>query len=445
MSDRGNWWRLAGLMALLYAVQGAFWPLLAVHLQDLGIGGRWRGAIFATLALGSFAMPMGAGQLVDRLMPAQRYLSLAYAVGTGLLAVMAMGVLTTPRALFGLFLLYWLIIAPTSGLATALALRNLARPQQQFGAIRAWGTGGWMAVGWLVTAVLAITGSAHAGHGAYEAFGLAAVISAILSVFCLSLPDTPPLAVGSIAASGPRGAASWCAGPWSRSFSSTAFGVCLTTPFIYQVMPSYFESRGLPRAWISSVMTLGQYPEVAALAALPWMFRRFGYKGTMLLGIVAYAVRYVSLALDPPLWLAIAGIPLHGLGVAFFTVGGQVYFDSLAPGHRRASAQALLMVLTSGFGSLLGSLLAGELMSLGARVGVGTGMSSGFGSENYPLVFLAPAVINLGLIVIFGCGFHPHREKEPKPLPSPASIGEPAQSQRLSGMAFEMPQRGDPP
>ena len=32
-------WRLSAMMALVYAVQGSFWPLLAVHLADLGIGG----------------------------------------------------------------------------------------------------------------------------------------------------------------------------------------------------------------------------------------------------------------------------------------------------------------------------------------------------------------------------------------------------------------------
>ena len=66
--NAGVRWRLSGMMALVYAVQGAFWPLLAVHLQDLGIDGRTRGWIFATLALGSLSMPLGAGHLVDRLM-----------------------------------------------------------------------------------------------------------------------------------------------------------------------------------------------------------------------------------------------------------------------------------------------------------------------------------------------------------------------------------------
>ena len=81
-------WRLSGMMVLIYAVQGSFWPLLAVHLADLGIEGRGRGWIFATFALGSLAMPLGAGSLVDRLMPTQRYLALIYAMGSGILAVL---------------------------------------------------------------------------------------------------------------------------------------------------------------------------------------------------------------------------------------------------------------------------------------------------------------------------------------------------------------------
>src|SRR5512135_781243 len=129
-------WRLAGMMALLYAVQGAFWPLLTVHLRDLGIDGRGRGWIFATMALGSLAMPLGAGQLVDRLMPIQRFLALVYALGTGFLVVLACGVTARSDVLFVLFLVYWLLTAPASGLSNALAMRNLARPREEFGAVR---------------------------------------------------------------------------------------------------------------------------------------------------------------------------------------------------------------------------------------------------------------------------------------------------------------------
>jgi MFS family permease len=248
-----------------------------------------------------------------------------------------------------------------------------------------------MTVGWLVTIVLSWSG---ARSGAYGVFGLAAGLSALLAGYCLTLPDTPPLDVGPRRVPGSREALELIRRPSMAVFLGTAFGVGLTTPFIYQVMPPYLESRGLPRAWISTAMTLGQYPEIAALAALPWLFRRLHYKGTLALGIGAYAVRYASLALDPPLWVAVAGIPLHGFGVACFTIGGQIFIDGQAPANRRAGAQALLMVLTTGIGSLLGSLLAGEVLDR-------------FPGD-YPLAFLIPCVINVGMLATFWAGFRPH-------------------------------------
>jgi MFS family permease len=381
------------MMTLLYAVQGAFWPLLAVHLQDLGVSGRWRGGIFATIAVGAMALPLGAGQLVDRFLAIQWVLAVFAAAGTGLLATLACSTITAPPALFILFLGYWLLTSPMNGLSAALALRNLARPHEQYGSVRLWGTFGWMAVGWLVTGVLIGSGSAQAGQGAYAAFGLAAALSALLSLYCLSLPNTPPLAGTAPGPDAPsrRAALELVRRPVVAVFLATAFGVSLTTPFMYQVVPPYLESRGLQRACTSSVLTLGQCSEIAALAALPWMFRRFSYKGTLALGIAAYVLRYGSLAFNPPLWLAIAGIPLHGVGIACFTVFGQVFFDGQAPTHLRASAQGLLMVLTAGIGSLVGSLMAGEL---GSRLRV-----------DHPAVFLVPCLINLGVLAGFWVGF----------------------------------------
>jgi MFS family permease len=397
-------------MAMVAAVQGAYWPLLAVHLHDMGIQGRWRGAIFATLALGSIIMPLGAGQLVDRLLPTQRFLALAYALGAGLLAILASGAVVAPTALFAFFLVYWLVIAPTIGLSAALALRNLPRPGEQFGGVRLWGTIGWMAAGWIATGVMTWSGSTRAGQGTYAAFGLAATLAAVLSLYCLTLPNTPPLAVGARGASGPREALDMLRRPVVASFLVTAFGVCLTTPYLYQVIPPYLESRGLARPWISTVMTLGQVPEIAALAGLPWMFRRFGYRGTLAIGISAYGIRYASLALDPPLWVAIAGIPLQGVGVACFTVAGQVFFDAQAPPHRRAGAQALLMVFSSGIGSLLGSLLAGEILNVFPG--------------RYPLLFLVPCLLNFGLLAFFWPTFRsnpaiPERSRHEPPAGSP--------------------------
>src|SRR5262249_27669960 len=172
----GKRWRLAAMMALVYAALGAFWPLLAVHLADLGIGGRARGWIFATQAIGSAALPLGAGQLVDRLMATQRFLALVSALGTGLLVVVASGWGDSAGGLFGVFLVDWALTAPSFGLCNSLALRNLDDPGREFGRVRLWGTAGWMIAGWVVSLVMAVTGAARAGQGAFAALGIAAAL-----------------------------------------------------------------------------------------------------------------------------------------------------------------------------------------------------------------------------------------------------------------------------
>ncbi len=80
-------------------------------------------------------------------------------------------------------LAYWLVSAPAYGLAGALALRNLPRPSEQFGGVRLWGTVGWMAVGWLVWAMMAASGSWQTGRGVFEAFWVAAALSAAFALY----------------------------------------------------------------------------------------------------------------------------------------------------------------------------------------------------------------------------------------------------------------------
>lgn len=391
-------WRLSGMMGLMYAVQGAWWPLLSVHLRDLGVGSEQRGWIFSTLALGSMAMPLGAGHLVDRLMATQRFLSLSFALSAVMLGVIALGWATQAGSLFCLFLVYWLLSAPSYALGNSLAFRHLSNPAEQFGGVRLWGTAGWMAIGWLVSLVLLCTGSSGVGRGAYEAFWIGTVLSILMALYSLTLPHTPPLSRSGPGLEFSSGLGVIVRRPEVAIYLSAVFGVSLTTPFVYQVMPNYLEAEGLSRPWIATAMTLGQWPEILALAVLPLLIRRIGYRGTLCLGITAWAVRYGSLALRPPLWLALAGIPLHGVGVACTVVCGQVFIDSRAPNDRRASVQALHTVVTSGMGSFLGSILAGHTL---VRLG-----------SDYPAVFLVPCLVNGVLLIYVYLSFRPSPSPE---------------------------------
>jgi hypothetical protein len=130
---------------------------------------------------------------------------------------------------------------------------------------------------------LAWSGSIRSGGGAFEAFWIAAALSVVLAGFSLFLPNTQPLAGGrrpvQIGAVGPL-----LKTPAVAVYLVAAFCVSLTMPFVYQVLPTYLESEGLPRAWAASVLTLGQWPEILALAVLPWLLLRLGPKRTLMMG-----------------------------------------------------------------------------------------------------------------------------------------------------------------
>ncbi len=396
--------RLSGMMAGVYAVQGAWWPLLAVHLQDLQIDGRARGAIFATLAIAALLTPLGAGQVADRLMPMQRLLALIYALGTGLLAWIGTGWVTGAGPLFALFLVYWLLTAPGLGLSSALAFRNLERPADQFGGVRLWGTVGWMAIGWVVSTAMALHGTTRAGQGAYEAFWVAAAVSACLSAYCwIFLPHTPPLGRGEAPAGGRRRinfseVRGLTRRPSVGLFLALAFGVSLTTPFVYQVVPAHLAVRGLPRAWIGAAMSLGQVLEILCLFVLPRVLGTLGHRGTLALGIVAWVAYYALLTLRLPLPLGLIGLPVQGLAIAFFHIAGPMFLDRHAPPQLRGSAQGLYLMATTGLGVLVGSLLAGEVVS---RAG---GASAA--------VFLVPLVIDTAVLVVLLVAFRPESATE---------------------------------
>ncbi|MDG3005356.1 MFS transporter [Paludisphaera mucosa] len=393
MKTRGRW-RLSVMMALLYAVQGAFWPLLGVHLGELGVDGRGRGLIFASQALAATLLPLGAGQLVDRLMPTQTFLVLAYSAGTLLLAALASGWIAGGIPLFLVFLLYFSIIMPTHSLSSSLAMRNLDDPRREFASVRLWGTVGWMAVGWLVSGLMLVlnNGRTAAAGGMYEVFWMAAALSLVMAVYCGTLPNTPPLAGDTTGRANLRKGIELLREKDVRVFLITTFGVFLTIPLAYQVVPGYLAARGMPRPWISTAVSINQVPEVAALALMPWLLGRLGYKGTMALGLGAWFLRYLILATQPPLWLAVGVGVLQGVGIACFSIGGQVFLDGRAPTTHRASVQAVFLIVSTGLPSFLGSLAAGEWVrrtDLGADV----------------WVFLVPCILDGALLVYFLRGF----------------------------------------
>lgn len=382
----GTRFRLSAMMALAYAVQGAWWPILSVHLADLGVSDRGRGFLFATLAIAALVAPTIAGRIADRTLSAQRLLAILFASGACLLIVPAEGLVSTLAGLFPFFLVYWLLLIPYLNLTNTVAMRNLPRPREQFGSVRLWGTIGWMAAGWLTSGVMWASGT-----GTSAAFWVASGLSAVMAGLSLGLPDTPPLATQARGLA-VREALSLLRRPGVLVLLATGFLVSLTTPFVYQAVPLYLQRHAnLPRSSVATAMTLGQLPEIAALAFLPVVLRRMGRKGTLALGTCAWACYHGLLALTPGLALSLAAIPLNGLAIAFFHIAAPMYLDTQAPPDRRAGVQGLWVMTTSGLGSLCGGLLAGEVM--------------GRAGGDWHLVFVVPTGIALAATTLILVGF----------------------------------------
>lgn len=414
---------MSAMMFMQYAVMGAWSPILALHLDEIGIDGFGIGLIYSTMAFAAMVAPFVAGQIADRYFATERFLGLAHLIGGGLLLYAA--TLTSFRPLFIVMLLYCTLYTPTAALTNSLAFAHLRDAKRDFAAIRLWGTVGWIVVGWGFGMWLGLLdpflqqfapGVAGAAAQLREAIGqprvgnclhLAGGLAIVLGLFCLTLPHTPP--------------AKEARSPWAflqavglmrqRDFAVlaiVAFFLATELAFYYQLTPLFFQRGvGIPQPWVSPVMTIGQIAEVLVLLLLPLSLKRLGMKATIAIGILAWPIRYAIFAVGQPKWLVVTSQSLHGVCYAFFAVGSQIYVDSVAGRDIRASAQSFLTFLNMGIGKLIGNIFAGKLDVLFKR--------------DFTRIFTVPVIITMVCLAAFLAAFR-GREEQVKELAAEGEV-----------------------
>jgi MFS family permease len=104
-------------------------------------------------------------------------------------------------------------------------------------------------------------------------------------------------------------------------------------------------------------MTIGQMSEIVFMLLIPFFFRRLGVKWMIIVGMLAWFVRYLLFAFGAPdqaAWMLFLAIALHGICYDFFFVTGFMYTDHVAPKEVRGQAQSLLVFVTQGIGMWIG-------------------------------------------------------------------------------------------
>jgi MFS family permease len=152
-------------------------------------------------------------------------------------------------------------------------------------------------------------------------------------------------------------------------------------------------------------MTLGQVSEIVFMLLLPWFLVRLGARNILLIGMAAWATRYLLFAngnTGSNVWMLYAGIMLHGICYDFFFVTGQIYVDQRAGQKIRAAAQGFITLITQGLGYLIGSNVSGRVVD--AHVVAG-------GGHDWHAIWLFPAIGAGAILILFAFLFKSEGER----------------------------------
>jgi len=404
--------RLSLMMFLEFAIWGAWapvlWPYLVGPVEKgcLGFSAIQASQIYGVLWLACIAAPFIGGQIVDRWFPTQWFLAAVHLVGGALMLWM------TKQKTFGgmwlVMMIYSLLYAPTLALTASLCFHHLADPDKQFGSIRVFGTIGWIVAGWGLT----VWRSVVAEH-AYPAdmLLLAGYASFAMGVLCLLLPHTPPKKEA--------------ANPWAflealrllknpqfLIFMVISFVVTTELQFYYLPTAEFLEKGvGIQHKNVPMVMTTAQIAEMIAMGFFMGLaLKAIGVRKSLAIGVIAWPLRYVIFAVYQwvPWWVVVASLALHGIGYTFFFTVSQVYVDRVAPSDIRASAQALLTIVTLGLGNYLGTVFTGFVMKwlstfkeVTKVVGGETVTTVEVASRNWLGIFLVPCALTVLCAIAF--------------------------------------------
>ncbi|WP_421531955.1 MFS transporter [Lelliottia amnigena] len=349
--------RLSLMMFLQFFIWGSWSVTLGLvmtqHNMSLLIGDA-----FSAGPIASILSPFVLGMLVDRFFPSQKVMAVMHLAGAAILMFVPGALMAENGALLiGLLFGYTLCYMPTLALTNNIAFHSLNNVDKTFPVVRVFGT-----IGWIVAGVfIGVTGVSSS----VTIFQVAAASSVLLALYSLTLPHTPAPAKGLPVQLRDLFCADAFALLKTRHFfifSLCAMLISVPLGTYYAYTASYLADAGI--ADVSTAMSFGQMSEIVFMLVIPLLFRRLGVKYMLLIGMLAWFVRYAFFALgvsEEGRFLLYLGILLHGVCYDFFFVVGFIYTDRVAGEKVKGQAQSMIVMFTYGIGMLLGSQISGAL------------------------------------------------------------------------------------
>lgn len=387
--------QLSVMMFLEFFIWGAWFVTMGTYLgTNLNSNGGEVGTAYMTQAWGAIIAPFVIGLIADRYFAAQKLLGVLHLLGAGLLYLMS--IVTEFSAFYPYVLGYMLIYMPTLALVNAVSFNQMKDPSKQFASIRFWGTIGWILQGLLIGYVLLWESRGQL----QQTFLLASLASAFLGIFSFTLPNTPPPAKGQKANFRDIVGADALALLKDKNyliFFLSSVLICIPLAFYYSFANPFLNEVGMANA--AGNMSFGQVSEALLLLLLPIFLKRFGLKITLLVGMLAWVIRYALFAYGnagESVWMLFLGIVLHGICYDFFFVSGQIFTDYRAGKKIRSAAQGLITLATYGVGMLIGFKIAGSIVD---------NYTLDNGQHEWTHIWLVPSTISAIVFVFFLLAF----------------------------------------
>jgi nucleoside transporter len=373
------------MMFFQYFIWSAWYVTMGTYMESsLGATGQDIGQAFSALALATMISPFFVGMIADRFFAAQKIMGVLHLVGA-LLLVFATKV-ENSQVFYWVILAYSLVYMPTVALSNSVAFAQMTDPGKQFPWIRVFGTLGWIIAGLLV--------GTWEIEKTPETFYLAAGVSVALGLLSFALPNTPPKGreVGESTALFSKESLSIFKDRSYSIFFIAAILVCIPLAFYYGFANPFLNEIGMDKP--AQKMILGQFSEGLFILAIPFLFNRIGVKNILLIGILAWILRYVLFAYgygEPNGWMIYLGIILHGVCYDFFFVTGYMYSEKKAGEKNKNAAQGLFTFATYGLGMVIGTWFSGLVAD---RYVVGEG-------HDWQSIWLIPAAIAAAVLLYF--------------------------------------------
>ncbi len=375
---------------------GAYW------FQTKQWSGAQFGAIFSTMGIAAIFMPSIMGIIADKYINAEKLYGVLHILGGVVLATVP--AVNDPATMFWVMLVNMMFYMPTLALSIAVAYSVLKSKGgdvvKDYPPIRVWGTVGFIVALWVVSLL-------HFETSANQ-FYVASGASFLLGFYAFTLPKCPPQLTGSrnTTLAGALGLQSFALLKNAKMaiffFFALLLGAALQLTnaygdtFLHDFAKTDLYKDSVAVKYPAIIMSISQISETLFILAIPFFLKRFGIKQVMFFSMIAWVLRFGLFAYGNPgdgLWMIVLSCIVYGMAFDFFNISGSLFVETQTDHTIRASAQGLFMMMTNGFGAVLGSSVSGIVIE--------KYFTYADQSKNWPGIWTAFALYALIIAVLF--------------------------------------------